>query len=83
MYLKLRILFAILSAICVGVAIPVGIVLGLTGVLICAGLAFAFYLMMLTFKDKHESLNPSQPIQPTELAELTEKKEEGEKTSSN
>ena len=66
MYLKLRILFTILSAICIAIAIPVGTAKGLTGVLICAGLAFAFYLIMLTFKLKHESLNPSQSTESPE-----------------
>ena len=69
MYLKLRILFTILSAICIAIAIPVGTAKGLTGVLICAGLAFAFYLIMLTFKLKHESLNPSQSMESPEEKE--------------
>ena len=60
MYLKLQILFAILYAVFVAVAIPVGVALGLMGAVICAGLAFIFYLVMLTFKLKHASLNPTE-----------------------
>ena len=60
MYLKLQILFAILSAVFVAVAIPVGVALGLMGAVVCAGLAFIFYLVMLTFKLKHASLNPTE-----------------------
>ena len=58
MYLKLRVLFTILSALCVAATIPVGVALGFMGAVICAALAFMFYLVMLTFKLKHESLNP-------------------------
>ena len=60
MYLKLQILFAILSAVFVAVAIPVGVALGLMGAVVCAGLAFICYLVMLTFKLKHASLNPTE-----------------------
>ena len=60
MYLKLRILFTILSAICVAIAIPAGVWFNFTATIICAALAFMFYLIMLTFKLKHESLNPTQ-----------------------
>ena len=60
MYLTLRIVFTILSAICVAIAIPAGVWFNFTATLICAGLAFAFYLIMLTCKLKHESLTPVQ-----------------------
>ena len=57
MYLKLRVLFAILSALCVAATIPVGVAVGFTGAVVCAALAFLFYLVMLTFKLKQESLD--------------------------
>ena len=63
MFLKLQILFAILSAVCVAVAIPVGVALGFMGAVICAALAFICYLVMLTFKLKHESLNPTDKLE--------------------
>ncbi|MBR2341388.1 MAG: hypothetical protein IKA72_03155 [Clostridia bacterium] len=56
LYLNLRILFTVLSALCVAAVIPMGVAVGLMGSLIFAGLAFMFYLVMLTFKLKHESL---------------------------
>lgn len=74
MYLKLRILFTVLSAICIAIAIPVGVTAGLTGVLICAGLAFAFYLVMLFFKGKQEALNPPQCTEQSEGNEGLEDK---------
>ena len=73
MFLKLQILFAILSAVCVAVAIPVGVVLGFMGAVICAALAFVCYLVMLTFKLKHESLNSTDNVQETVLEEVKDK----------
>ena len=75
MFLKLQILFAILSAVCVAVAIPVGVVLGFMGAVICAALAFLCYLVMLTFKLKHESLNSNSTdnVQETALGEVEDK----------
>ena len=76
MYLKLQILFAILSAVCVAVAIPVGVAVGLMGAVICAALAFLCYLIMLTFKLKHTSLNPTDNVQESAL-EQTENTDGG------
>ena len=73
MFLKLQILFAILSAVCVAVAIPVGVFLGFMGAVICAALAFVCYLVMLTFKLKHESLNSTDNVQETALGEVEDK----------
>ena len=82
MYLKLQILFAILSAVCVAVAIPVGVAVGFMGAVICAGLAFIFYLVMLTFKLKHSSLNPTEggsvdETQPGETLDVESGEEKG------
>ena len=75
MYLKLRILFTILSAICIAIAIPAGVVFNFTATVVCGALAFAFYLIMLTFKLKHESLNPANPTEESE--EISKTEEEG------
>ena len=58
MFQTLRIIFTVLSAICVAVVIPVGVIKGLTASVVCAGLAFAFFLAMLYFKGKQEQSNP-------------------------
>ena len=79
MYLKLQILFAILSAVCVAVAIPVGVGAGLMGVLVCAGLAFICYLIMLTFKLKNTALNPTEESSGESVVE--KKEESGEVVS--
>ena len=56
MFLKLRIIFTILSAICAAAVIPLGAFLGLiwAGVAIVA--AFAFYVFMLFFKQRQEEI---------------------------
>ena len=76
MYLTLRILFTILSAICIAIAIPAGVWFNFTATVVCAALAFVFYLVMLTFKLKHESLNS------TTEGEETSKNEEESSTQS-
>ena len=73
MYLKLRILFTILSAICVAIAIPAGVWFDFTATIICAALAFMFYLIMLTFKLKHESLNPANPTEENQEVDKGDK----------
>ena len=78
MYLKLRILFTILSAICVAIAIPAGVWFNFTATIICAALAFMFYLIMLTFKLKHESLNPANPTEENQENHQDEEKESEE-----
>ena len=78
MYLKLRVLFAILSALCVAATIPVGVAVGFTGAVVCAALAFLFYLVMLTFKLKQESLD-GEPA----TNEVNEKTQSTEPTEEN
>lgn len=86
MYLKLQILFAILSVLCVAATFFVGVWVGFTGAVICAALAFILYLVMLTFKLKNESLNPSDSFSATaetdgktQLAEEKVSQEQSEK----
>ncbi|MBO5412248.1 MAG: hypothetical protein J6A38_04145 [Clostridia bacterium] len=64
MYLKLRIFFTILSAVCVAAALPVGAVLGFVWAGILALSAFLFYGLMLLCKQNQESSEKS--IQPLE-----------------
>ena len=78
MYLTLRILFTILSAICVAIAIPAGVWFNFTATVVCAALAFVFYLVMLTFKLKHESLNPSEKVEQGEEKTSSENSKEQE-----
>ena len=73
MYLKLQILFAILSALCVAATFFVGVWVGFTGAVICAALAFILYLVMLTFKLKNGSLNGEETDEPNENESSEEK----------
>ena len=71
MFLKLRILFTILSAICLAVILPAGALFGKTWFFVFGGGAAVFFLAMLICKQKQEELDPSSKI------------EEGENASSN
>ena len=62
MYLKLRILFTILSAICLAVVIPAGVMLDQIYFFICGGGAAVFFLAMLICKQKQEELEPPSKI---------------------
>ena len=73
MYLKLQILFAILSALCVAATFFVGVWVGFTGAVICAALAFILYLVMLTFKLKNGSLNGNEADESAPDEEKPEK----------
>ena len=64
MFQTLRIIFTVLSAICIAVVIPVGVFGGFTASVVCAGLAFAFFLAMLYFKGKQEQAHPEN-TEPT------------------
>jgi len=58
MYLKLRILFTILSAICLAVLLPAIAMGGWLYLVICGGLALIFFLAMLICKQKQEEAEP-------------------------
>ena len=64
MFQTLRIVFTLLSALCVAVVIPVGVFGGFTASVVCAGLAFTFFLAMLYFKGKQEQSTP-ESSEPT------------------
>ena len=61
MYLKLRVLFTILSALCLAVILPAAAMGGLTYLIIFGGSALAFFLAMLICKQKQEELEPPKP----------------------
>jgi hypothetical protein len=61
MYLKLRILFTILSALCLAVILPAAALGGLTYLVLFGGGALAFFLAMLICKQKQEDLEPPKP----------------------
>ena len=54
MYKKLRIIFTIVSAVFLGLAIPAGIFLEIPGIVGCIIFAGIFFLLMLIFKQKQE-----------------------------
>lgn len=64
MFQTLRIIFTLLSALCVALVLPVGAFAGLTYALICVALAFVFFVIMLYFKSKQEQSNPDDAPTP-------------------
>ena len=54
MFLKLRVIFTILAAICLAAIIPVGTFWDFTPAIICAAAGGAFFLLMLLCKSKQE-----------------------------
>ena len=69
MFLKLRVLFTILSAICLGTAITAGFLWGAIWAIILGLGALLFYLLMRLFKQcqENEEAKASQPsfLDPT------------------
>ena len=60
MWMKYRILFTILSAICVACVIPLGAFLGWTWAGVAALLAFTFYGLMLLCKGRQPQAEEQQ-----------------------
>ena len=61
MFLKLRVIFTVLSAICLAAVIPVGTFWDFVPAILCAFAAGVFFLLMLFFKNKQEKQeNPTQ-----------------------
>lgn len=69
MFLKLRILFTILSAICLALILPAMAMGGWTYLSIFGGGAVIFFLAMLICKQKQEELDPSSKIEQGEIPE--------------
>ena len=57
----LRIIFTILSALCLAAILPAGTFGGLPHALICAAGAGVFFLFVLLFKKLQEKKNPQNP----------------------
>lgn len=58
MFLKLRIIFTILSAICAGFALLIGTWFNLTWAIITAIAGVAFFILMLICKQEQEKREP-------------------------
>ena len=58
MYLKLRILFTVLAALCLVVILPAGALFGKIWFLVFGGAAAVFFFAMLICKQKQEELDP-------------------------
>jgi len=86
MYKNLRIIFTILSAICVAAVLPVGAFWQFNAAITFAAAAGVFYILMLIFKQKQEELEAKdQSTEPSSLEEQnkdTETNEEDIKTQS-
>jgi hypothetical protein len=62
MFLKLRVTFTILSALCLAAIIPVGTFFDFVPAILCALAGGVFFLLMLFFKNKQEQKeNPPTP----------------------
>lgn len=84
MFLKLRIVFTILSAVCVAAIFPIGIFLDVIPAIVCAGTGVLFFLAMLFCKKKQEEReNPPETQnkgdffhpQPSENANAADERE--------
>ncbi len=83
MYKHLRIIFTILSAICIAAVIPVGALLGWSAAIYCALGALLFFLVMMICKQKQISSEDSEQenteISENTTAEITENDSEKDK----
>ena len=77
MYLKLRIIFTVLAAVCLAVIIPAGALFGKIWFFVFGGGAGAFFLAMLICKQKQEEQDPLSKIDGS-ADFIDEKKEETE-----
>ncbi len=81
MFQTLRILFTILSAICIAVVIPVGAIGGFVWAVLCAVAAFVFFLIMLYFKRKQEELDPENQNPQPDFFSPEQKNEQNDEQS--
>ena len=72
MYKFLRILFTLLSALCVTAAFIVGAYLGFTWTIVSALSAFFFFMLMLLCKQKQEALDLARGQKQAPETENTE-----------
>ncbi|MBQ8658122.1 MAG: hypothetical protein IJ506_03225 [Clostridia bacterium] len=77
MYLKLQIIFTILSAIFVAGVFPLGILIDWNAAIVSALAAFLFFSLMYVCKQKNKSLHPEDYEEPeSSEAPDEEKKDE-------
>lgn len=67
MYLKLRILFTVLAALCLASAIPVGIFFGFGWAGLCGFCALLFFGVMLLCKQSQEMQESKDQPKPTDF----------------
>lgn len=65
MFVKLRIACTIVSAICLGLAIPLGVMIHLIWAIVLGLGALLFFLLMLVFKQEQERHEQSDEKQPS------------------
>ena len=75
MFYKLRIIFTILSAICLTALLPIGTFWGLAGFIPVALLAAIFFVLMLLCKQEQEKREP-KPEEDVTQEENSSKKDE-------
>lgn len=69
MYLKLRIFFTILSALCLAAAIPVGVFFGFGWAGLCGFCALLFFGVMLLCKQSQEMNENKEQAKPADFFE--------------
>ena len=76
MYLKLRIVFTVLAALCLAVALPIGTFFGLGWAGLCGFSALLFFGLMLLCKQSQEfQAQKQQPKTPDFFSAKTDKTE--------
>ncbi len=75
MYKNLRIVFTCLSAVCIGLAVPLGTFMGLIGFGICAVGALLFFFLMRYCKLMQEMKEPT-PLEEVPKEETQEEKKD-------
>ena len=68
MFLKLRILFTVLSALFITAVLPLGAFCGLIWAIASAAVAGIFFLLMLIFKQEQEKREPPAETEPESSA---------------
>lgn len=81
MFLKLRIIFTVLAAVCLALVLPMGTYGGLVWAIITAAAAGVFFLLMLLFKQEQEKRENPPTTEPDFLH--PQNKNEDEKDGNN
>ncbi len=83
MFLKLRILFSIVAALCLAVILPAAVWGGWIWFFLLAGGAFLFFMLTLLCKQAQEKREQGEQAPPTDFFNPSEKSEAGENTKEN